>query len=231
MIQFAPFISISGWEENASYVHEVIWTFSKNLKGVGNVRQRFNIHLIDNIQEERKFTDSGIKSIFIYYDLQRLNGLSLPDKKKQLLNLIRDAFLAISADMNWDPQKIKDAVQLCRNDELIFLYKSEYKCNPSKKLKGRIQLTLKEDKVSINAQILEISSHHSIEYHLLDTHEYHVSFFRRFNEWGWLDENRFGFRFGKSLELSVDLNEGLPVWKNALTNEQKQFIKMLNYMA
>ena len=68
MIKFRPFITIYGLKETFESLNEVIWTFSKHLKGVGTLRQRFNIHLVDYKEAERIYLKGSIKSTWVYLD-------------------------------------------------------------------------------------------------------------------------------------------------------------------
>lgn len=96
MLKFAPFITIYDFDESIEIQTEVIWAFSINLKGISSVRQRLNIHIVNNQKEECQNFHGSILSVRKYVSVVTYSGLSKTEQKHFLLNLIYESLLEIA---------------------------------------------------------------------------------------------------------------------------------------
>lgn len=229
MIKFAPYISIYDLDQKIEFQNEVLWTFSKNLKGISSQRQRFNIHLVNKKIEERKWLDGSIKSIWKYFDQTTLIQDDIELSKLKLLNLIKDSFLEISKELNWNTDKIYEAHNRSLEENIEFNYQSKNKLNKSRTRKGFIEMELDGNKVLIWGIILNTKNAILFKQLLIETFTHQVDWFRTFNNFKWINDKEFGFDFGQKLILTISENENGAKWNTSNSEDNKGFIRSVTY--
>lgn len=231
MIKFAPYISIYDLDQEIGFQNEVIWTFSKNLKGISSHRQRFNIYLVNKKTEERKSLDGSIKSIWKYFDQTTFIREGIEISKLKLLNLIKDSFLEISKELNWDTDKINEAYKKSLEENIEFNYQTKKKFNKSRTRKGFIEMELNGNKVIIWGIILNTKNSIILKQQMIETFTLQVDWLRTFNNFKWINDKEFGFEFGQKLTLTVSENQNRAKWNNSNSEENNGFIRSITYQA
>ena len=229
MIKFSPYITIYDLNKGFKAVDAVIWSFSKNLKGIGTARERFNIHLVDNKDSERQQIQGSIKSIWKYFDKNRFEKESLSTQKEILLDLITDSFFSVATELDWDKAMIGNAKERSLDDGIEFEFVSKPRLNSSKSKSGSVKLKLKENKVSIYVVLKAKNEIDTKEILMLDSFPHHISTFKTFNEYKWLNEEDFGFVFSNGLSLTCSFNEPIGTWNHRDTEESNGFIRSVTY--
>ena len=218
-------------DQEIEFQNEVIWTFSKNLKGISSQRQRFNIHLVHKKSEERKWLDGSIKSIWKYFDQTTFIQNDIELSKLKLLNLIKDSFLEVSKELKWDTDKINEAYKRSLEENIDFNYQTKKKFNKSKTRKGFIEMELDGNKVIIWGIILNIKNSILFKQHMIETFTHQVDWFRTFNNFKWINDEEFGFEFGQKLSLTISENKNGAKWNTSNSEEVKGFIRSITYQA
>ena len=149
MMKFAPYITIYDFDESADIQNEVTWTFSSFLKGISSVRQRFNIHVVRDIKNERHNLDGSIKSVWKYIPIENYLSASNYEQKQLLLELITSSFMDVSLKLDWNQKSIIEAKENCIKQNIHFHYTSKPVKHKASGLSARIELELLKDKVSI----------------------------------------------------------------------------------
>ena len=229
MIRFSPYISIYDLHKDFEAVDEVIWTFSKNLKGIGTGRQRFNIHLVDNMDSERQHLDGSIKSIWKYLDQDNIRKEPLSTQKEIFLELITDSFLSVADELDWDKTSIKSAKEKSLEDRIEFEFLSKPRHNRSKNKSGLVKLKLNGDKVSIYAVLKIKNQSESKEILMVDSFTLYISWLNTFKEYKWINEENFGFVFSNGVTLTCSFNKPKGIWKYKDSEEDRGFIRSVTY--
>ena len=229
MIRFAPLITIYNLEAASDVVNEVIWSFSSSLKGISSVRQRFNIHIVDNISSERHFLEGSIKSVWKYFPVGLILDKSKEEQKGILLDLIVDSFLSVSKFLDWDSKLIMSAKKQALGNKLQFHHESKPIYYKTKDIKASIELELTENKVSMWVVFYRKNIDKPLRIHLLDTHESEISFFGKFKSPLWINSNQFGFKLDDGVSLSIDYKSKKIVWTGTDSKIGELLMKQVNY--
>ena len=229
MIRFSPYITIYNLNKDFKALDEVIWTFSKNLKGIGTVRQRFNIQLVDNKKSERKHLEGSIKSIWKYFDENRLENESLSTQKEIFLELITESFLSVAEELDWNRDSIMNAKEKSINEGIEFESISKTKFNQAKNKSGFVKLKLKENRVSIYVILMDKNNKETTEILLVDTFPQYISWFKTFRDCKWVNEEDFGFVFSNGITLTCSFNKQKGNWSHNDTEEDNGFIRSVTY--
>ncbi len=228
MIKFAPLITIYDFEDSEDLQREVIWTFSSFLKGVSTIRHRFNIHVVQNINEESQRLDGSVKSVSKYFPIQAYVDATKNARRQLLLELIVDCFLEVSKELEWSEKRILEAKENCLRQGIQFQYLTKPIKNKVTGDRAQIELSLKKDKVSIWV-VFSQKNNDSVRKHLIDTHANQVSFFRSFDHPKWMNNSYFGFEFNNRVTLSVAADNDEVVWKGIDTKKEESFRKQIDY--
>lgn len=228
MLKFAPFITIYDFEASSEIQNEVIWTISSYLKGVASTRQRFNIHIVDQIEKERTFLKGSIKSVWKYYSIEGFNAVKKEAQKILLLDLITSCLLDVSEELSWNEQAILEAKEYALKQDLQFQYCTKMTSNKSGDTKARIQLELKQDKLLIWVEFFDKNNTLLSKKQLIETHPFQLAVFRRFEKPHWIDPERFGFQFKNGLTLSLSQQDEKGIWNNVQSELDEVFIKQLD---
>lgn len=228
MIKFAPYISLYGLDDSKDLQTEVIWTFSSFLIGVSSVRSRFNIHIVNDVQQESKSLEGAVKSISKFVELDNFASKSEKEKKTILLDLITDAFFDVSEDLGWDKNMIIQARKSAIKQHITFNYLSKPKKNVSRTAKATLELILTKNIVAIWVHFSIKNNPKPIRKHLLDTYPEQVAFFRNFENHKWISDEQYGFIFSNGLTLSVSPNNELAKWSEMRSNDDKFFKKSID---
>jgi len=226
---FSPYITIYDLNKDFKKLDEVIWTFSKNLARVGTTRQRFNIYIVSNKESERKHLEGSIKSIWKYFDENNLEGISLSTQKQIFLELITDSFLTVSDELGWNKNYILEAKEKSLEEGIEFEFLSKPRLNQSRTKSGLVKLKLREDKVSIYAILTGKNKKETKEILLIDSFPYHISLFKTFKDYKWINEDEFGFVFSNKLTLTCSFSNQKSNWNHNNTEEDKGFIRSVTY--
>jgi hypothetical protein len=226
MIKFAPHITIYDFDEVSAVQNEVIWTFSKNLKGISTVRNRFNIHVVKSENEQGVSLAGSIKSVWKYFSLEVFKNASLNEQKLLLLNLISDCFLDVAQEVGWDEHKIITARNDSIDQNIKFHYSSKVFKNKSRNIRAVVLLQIEKDRVSVWIEFSIDKKQKVIRKHLIDTHEDQFSIFRTFNKPRWFDKSNFGFEIADGLTLSISPEANVSEWNDS-TSKKAAYIKYL----
>lgn len=229
MIKFAPFITIYEFEESKYLQHEVIWTFSSRLKGISPVRQRFNIHVVENADSERKDMNTSIKSVWKQISKEHFLNASENEKRIIILNLITDCLMSVSEELAWSERSILLAREQAISQNIQFQYTSKIRKNKSGDTSAKIRLELVKNKVSIWIEFSFKNKQESITKHLIDTNPENISFFHNFDTPIWLNDTNFGFLFKNGMTLSISAENSIPIWSKAENNADEWFKKIIAY--
>lgn len=229
MIKFAPLISIYGLEGSKDIQNEVIWTFSSNLKGVGSVRQRFNIHVVEKKSEERCSLEGSIKSIWRVFDLQHFLICSKKLIKSILLDFIVDSLLEVSNELGWKRNEINKAKEQSVLKDIEFFYSSIPINNSTGNVKAHVELELIGDRVLIWIVFLYKKSNKVVRKHLIDTSEAQISWYRKFKEPRWISSEQFGFVFEDGIILSMNTKTLKKDWIGQNSLKYELFKKEIDY--
>lgn len=229
MIKFSPYIQIYNLSEEFEALNEVIWTFSKNLHGVSTAIHRLNIQLVSQKNDERKYLEGSIKSIWKYLDQSQICQNDERTNKELFLDLITECFLEIADDLGWDKDKINEARETSLREKLEFEYISKTRFNKLKTFKASLKLKLKAGRVSIYIIFSDKNNAARNEVHIIDTFLHHVSWFRMFKEAKWISDKEFGFVFSNEVTLSCSLDGKSGLWNHQCTEKELGFIKSLTY--
>lgn len=229
MIKFTPNISIYDFEESKDIQNEVIWSLSKNLKGISSTRQRFNIHIVPNINDERRCLDGSIKTVWKFISIDQYLSLTLIEQKKTLLDLITNCLLDVSELLHWNKEAIIEASKKTLNENIQFEFKSKFYKNKKHDKKALIELKLDKNKVSIFIIFKFNNESDTITKHLIDTSIVQVSFFRNFDNPLWLNEECFGFKFKNGMTLYTAPYYNQPEWSPSQNTMDEWFKKSIDY--
>jgi|TARA_R110000737_G_scaffold151521_1_gene180789 hypothetical protein len=215
MIKFAPDITIYNFEESNDILNEVIWVFSKNLKGVSTTKHRFTIHVIRDNSDEWVSLDGSIKSVGVKVSIKTFSNLPLVEKKLFLLDLITSCFLKVAQELNWNTESILKAKEDSLNQNLLFEYNSKPIWNLSKDKSASVEIILNKTKVSIYVTLVQKGKTDAIRKHLIDTVFWQVSDYNYFKKPKWFDDFNFGFEFENALTISVSIDEAGSIWSKS----------------
>lgn len=228
MIKFAPLITLC--DINQSFpLRDAVWTFSKNLSGVSNHRIRLNIDIVESPELERESPEGAIKTVRILFNTKVYEQSSDLEKRNQLLELIQDALLRMANHANWDPVKIHQAYALSIKEDLHFSYISPYKWNRKRSHKGRIEMSLEGDKVSLFGRLLNKKGEEVNHVHIIDTTILHTEWFNSFRTWKWLNDTNFGFDFGSGITLTISAQNDISKWSNTNHLGGRKFVEFVTY--
>jgi hypothetical protein len=206
-------------------MHEVLWTFSKHLKGISNSRQRFNIHLVDHIDGERKSLDGSIKSIWKFFNQSHFEKSDLETKKKIITDLVTESMLTIAPELAWDEQAIIDARDSSIGDEYTFSFTSPPKSNRKRKAKACIKLTIDKDKASI----FVVSDVDQKEVLLTETFLPHIDWLSTFKSPKWINDDEFGYAFDGNVSLTYSQRNDSVQWNNIDSEIKEGFVRQVTY--
>ena len=203
-------------DNNIKFHKEVSWTFLKNINNRLKLnRHRLNIEFVNEkpLHETIKFG-----SIFIYQlKLEKpFNEIIESEKRRKLLDIIYTAFLKLGVVNNWDLEIIEDAYLKSLEEIDHFEYSTEIKLQKNKQYYGQLKLTLVKNKLTFNAEIIDLTNHSNKIYKLLETNEDNLSWNKMFKDVGWLDNDRFGLKF---------LNGDLWIVVNMVTEQVEELIR------
>ncbi len=227
MIKFAPHITIYDFEESKDIQNEVIWSFSKNLKRISSSRQRFNIHVVRNIENERQSLDGNIKSVWKFVSIDRYNGMSDYEQRRFLLDLISNCFLDVSESLSWEKAVINEAFEKTLSQNIEFEYSSKAIHNKIRDKSASIEIKLTKNKVSIWIVFTIKENKDKIKKHLIDTTVEQVSFLHHFDKPIWVTEQNFGFQFKNGMTLSISPEENESEWSQPLNIMDEWFEKSI----
>ena len=229
MIKFSPYISIYGFRQEYERLTEVVWSFSKNLKGIARQNLRVNIHLVDSLNAERKHLEGAIKSIWEFYDQASFSTYSDQKKRETLLRLIARVLLDVADELKWDRSKIEEALDKSLLEDSRFSYVSRNHYTKLRKNRASIKLLLIGDKVSVFAIIMNARGDVLDEVLMIDTFAMYVSWFRTFNDVKWIDEDTFGFCFPNDIHLIYSIPRKKVEWKHQESDGDLGFVKSVTY--
>ncbi|UII19607.1 hypothetical protein [Fulvivirga ligni] len=230
MIKFSPYITIYDLEQDFNGLTEVIWTFSKNLKGISTQNQRFNIHIVSREADQRMWLEGSIKSVWKYFDQSKLNSNSDEENRRAFLELIADSFLLAADDLKWDKLAIERAYAQSLNDGIAFCYSSKPQLNKSKTAKSSLKLKLKENKVQLFVVFTMPDKNVEHEILLIETFQYHIDGLKTFKDPQWLSDDEFGFSFEMGITLSASIESLSAKWNHHNSKMELGFIKSVTYV-
>lgn len=216
-------------ENSLSFEREVYWTFLKNLDSrLGLRRHRLNLVFTNNVDTEQV---SKIDSIYTYNKLltESLKTGTEQEQRLKLLDIIYEAFIAVSKKFSWDLAVIQDAYLKSISEINHFEYVSKWKANRIKTFNGRIKLDLQKRLLTISVIIVDKVNSTTKQFTLLKTDEDNFSWNKHIKEFGWYDNNKFGLKFlSGEYWIFVDLEKDeLVEFKNLKTTTEKQFTNFL----
>jgi|GEM_PF-3490362 len=229
MMKFAPHISIYDFEESKDIQNEVIWSFLKNLKVISSSRQRFNIHVVRNIEDERQSLDGNIKSLWKFVSIDQYFVMSDYEQRFFLLDLISNCFLDVSESLGWEKVVINDAIEKTLTQNIEFEYSSKAIQNKTRDKSASVEIKLNKNKVSIWIVLSIKDNTNKIKKHLIDTTVAQVSFFHHFDKPLWITERNFGFQFKNGMTLSITLEDNQPEWSHARNTMDEWFKKSIDF--
>lgn len=231
MMKFSPHITIYNLEVEFDALTEVIWTFSKNLCGLSNQRQRFNIHIVSNVDEEEhgKYLGGSIKSVWRFLDQSIIKTNTVQKNKILLLDFIKNSFLQVADDLKWDKTAIEFAYAKSLDEGIEFNYLTRQLSNKSKTSKASIKLKLVGKKVQIYVVFTTQKRSERDEVLLIETCPFHIDVFRTFRNPKWLTEDEFGFSFLNNMSLTASRKNLLVNWKHNGSEDEIGFIRSLSY--
>ncbi|KXX71160.1 hypothetical protein [Flammeovirga sp. SJP92] len=216
LINYAPFISIYNLDDvEIQLQDEVIWLFSKHLKGLKASRTRLNIHILENPKEIFVDEETSIKSVSIYFDVPSFLELEREKKKELLLTLIYDCLSIISEKVEgWVQGNIEEAYQNCLNDECPNVYITNYKQSPNRKRKVAIKYVLDGKKVTLFLLLKIKATQTEKEYKLIETFLDELAWNKTFQNPRWLNDGEFGFTLKNSNDVMLTYNfeKEFPNW-------------------
>lgn len=229
MMKFAPHITIYDFEESKDIQNEVIWSFSKNLIGISKTNQRFNIHVVHNISEERESLDANIKSVWKFVSMELYLSKSQTARRRFLLDLISNSLLDVSHLLGWKKDFINEALTQTLNQRIQFEYLSTPIQNKTRDKAASIELKLDKNKVSIWVIFSFKDKTNQIKKHLIDTTVEHVTFLHNFDKPKWLNEEYFGFQFKNGIILSISPELDQSKWSNIQNSMDEWFKESIRF--
>lgn len=178
--------------------------FSKNLDYNKKLsRTRINIHLGD---EDKLYTNSSIKSIWVKTNIDTSKKISYSQKISILLKIIYESLTTIASIEGWDTEPFERALKLSLNDNGYFVWHSAFKLNKSRNLKARISIQVdKNGKVPILAEFFDTKTKQQFQIPIIDTFLHFVTWEKTFLKPVWIDNEKFGFSFNNSqLKIYAD---------------------------
>ena len=229
MIKFSPYITIYDLDQEFNGLTEVIWTFSKNLKGISTQKQKFNIHIVPSESDQRMWLEGSIKSIWKYFDQSKLNSNSDEENRRAFLELITDSFLLAADDLKWDKLAIEKAYAQSLNDGIAFCYSSKPQLNKSDTVIASLKIKLQENKVQLFAVFTMPDKNEVHEILLIETFQYHIDALKTFKDPQWLTDEEFGFSFEMGMTLSATVESLSAKWNHNNSEMELGFIRSVTY--
>ncbi|MEM7368949.1 MAG: hypothetical protein AAF587_10160 [Bacteroidota bacterium] len=180
-------------ELGIGFYREVIWLFLKHLdNGLKLYQHRVNvrIHAEESAAETAQFA-----SIFEYrlgVDVDAFKKKTEAQKRRALLELLRDAFVTLGEKYAWDLERIHHAYELSVKEEFQFAYQSPAKRSRNRKYLGCILIELNEGIATFSAEFRSLNGAWVKKTELLQTDEGNGSWHRYFRKFGWINNAQFG---------------------------------------
>lgn len=180
---------------NIPFYKEIIWLFLKHLDNrLKLFRHRVNIHFTNTDQTIKTRQFGSIYDYYTKVDKEAFKTLDDLSRRKLLLNIIYQAFKELAECYDWDRSVIDLAYVSSLNEDLHFNFETASKKNRKKFYTASIQFTLVGNTLVFYSLITNTETKEIKKVKLLETNEDYFSWEKRFKEYGWYDNERFGLK-------------------------------------